>query len=519
MAKEQARALISVYDKSGIIQLAQSLLQLDYEIVSTGGTKRALEAAGIPVTAVSSVTGFPEVLDGRVKTLHPHIHAGILAIRECERHQQHLEEQKIMPIDLVVTNLYPFQATIAQADTTFVEAIEQIDIGGPAMVRAAAKNHNDVTVLVDATDYDEVISQLQELGEVKSRTRKRLAAKAFQHTAQYDAMIARYLSERVNIEAEENTSPTHLTLPFELVHSLRYGENPHQASAFYKDPLAEKGSIALAKQLHGKRLSYNNIQDADAALMIIQEYNRPTVVAVKHMNPCGIGQGDTLLQAYERAYEADPLSIFGGIVACNGEVDGETANKMRGLFLEIVLAPSFTSEALAILQEKKNIRLLQVDMERRTGRRWHYKSVSGGLLVQERDQEKIEKDDCRVVTKRQPSDVEWEQLLFAWKAVKHVKSNAIVLVKGEQTIGIGAGQMNRVGAAEIAIRQAGEKSEGSVLASDAFFPMGDTVEATAAAGVCAIIQPGGSIRDEESIMAANRHGIAMVFTGVRHFKH
>ncbi len=517
MSEIKKRALISVSDKTGIVDFARELVQLGFQILSTGGTLKLLKEQDIPVTSVSEVTGFPEILDGRVKTLHPKIHGGILAIRGDASHMEQLAAHQIEPIDLVAVNLYPFKTTIAKPDVTFEEAIENIDIGGPSMVRAAAKNHQDVTVVVDAADYPRVIEEIRQGGTVSVATRRQLAAKAFRHTAAYDALIADYLSREAGEE-----QPEWLTLTFEKVQSLRYGENPHQKAAFYRLPLAGSGSVATARQLHGKELSYNNIQDADAALAIVREFVEPVVVAVKHTNPCGVGTGKDLFAAWQKAYEADPVSIFGGIIATNQVVDERTAEAMSQLFLEIILAPGFTEEAEAILKRKKNLRLLELgslESGQSQTAGWQVRSVQGGLLVQDSDTHRLTADNLRVVTERAPSEAELEQLFFAWKVVKHVKSNAIVLAARHQTVGVGAGQMNRVGAAWIAIEQAGEKAKGAVLASDAFFPMPDTVEAAAAAGITAIIQPGGSIRDEDSIQAANRHGIAMVFTGVRHFKH
>jgi phosphoribosylaminoimidazolecarboxamide formyltransferase / IMP cyclohydrolase len=508
------RALLSVSNKEGIVSLAKQLVELGVEIISTGGTKKTLEEAGIPVIGISDVTGFPEILDGRVKTLHPMIHGGLLAIRDSERHQSELREHHITPIDLVVVNLYPFQQTIAKSDVTFAEAIENIDIGGPTMLRAAAKNHQYVTVVVDPADYDTVVQELKEHGDVSAETKLKLAAKVFRHTAAYDAMIAEYLTNKTGEEYPES-----LTITFEKKQALRYGENPHQTAAFYKKPLGASFSIAQAMQLHGKELSYNNINDANAALQIVKEFTEPAAVAVKHMNPCGVGVGATIYEAFTKAYEADPTSIFGGIIALNREVDKETAEKMHEIFLEIVIAPSFSKEALDILTQKKNIRLLTVDFTAPNTKEKLLVSVQGGLLVQETDTHTLDDAEIKVVTKREPTEQEWEALRFAWKVVKHVKSNAIVLAKDGMTIGVGAGQMNRVGAAKIAIEQAGEKAKGAVLASDAFFPMDDTVEAAAKAGITAIIQPGGSIRDADSIKKADEYGIAMVFTGIRHFKH
>ncbi|BDG34365.1 bifunctional phosphoribosylaminoimidazolecarboxamide formyltransferase/IMP cyclohydrolase [Saccharococcus caldoxylosilyticus] len=508
------RALLSVSNKEGIVPLAKQLVELGVEIISTGGTKKALEEAGIPVIGISEVTGFPEILDGRVKTLHPAIHGGLLAIRDNERHQAELHEHHITPIDLVVVNLYPFQQTIAKSDVTFAEAIENIDIGGPTMLRAAAKNHSYVTVVVDPADYDMVIQELKEHGDISAETKRKLAAKVFRHTAAYDALIAEYLTNKTGEEYPET-----LTVTFEKKQALRYGENPHQTAAFYKKPLGSSFSIAQATQLHGKALSYNNINDANAALQLVKEFTEPVAVAVKHMNPCGVGTSATIYEAFLKAYEADPVSIFGGIIALNREVDKATAEKMHEIFLEIVIAPSFSDEALAILTQKKNIRLLTVDFAAPKTKEKMLVSVQGGLLVQEADTHTLEDAELKVVTKREPTEEEWKQLQFAWKVVKHVKSNAIVLAKDGMTIGVGAGQMNRVGAAKIAIEQAGEKTNGAVLASDAFFPMDDTVEAAAKAGITAIIQPGGSIRDADSIRKADEYGIAMVFTGIRHFKH
>lgn len=508
------RALISVSNKEGIIPFASQLVELGVEIVSTGGTKKTLQDAGVPVIGISDVTGFPEILDGRVKTLHPNIHGGLLAMRESEDHLAQLENHNIQPIDLVVVNLYPFQQTIAKPDVTFADAIENIDIGGPSMLRAAAKNHKHVTVVVDPTDYSTVIEQLKVDGKVSNETRARLAAKVFRHTASYDAVIAEYLTKEVNEE-----SPETVTVTYVKKQDLRYGENPHQKAAFYRKPLGSESSVANATQLHGKELSYNNINDADAALALVKEFTEPAVVAIKHMNPCGVGVGETIEEAYDKAYAADPVSIFGGIVALNKEVDAQTAMKMKEVFLEIIIAPSFTEEALEILTSKKNLRLLTVPFTSDTKVEKRLTSIHGGLLIQDEDTFGLEEANVTVATKREPTEREWAALKMAWKVVKHVKSNAIVLVKDDMTVGVGAGQMNRVGSAKIAIEQAGENVAGSVMASDAFFPMSDTVEAAGLAGVTAIIQPGGSIRDEDSIKKADELGIAMVMTGVRHFKH
>lgn len=509
------RALISVSDKTGIVELSKKLVEQDVQIISTGGTFQLLQKEGLPVTQISEVTGFPEILDGRVKTLHPKVHGGLLAVRDKESHQQACADNEIELIDLVVVNLYPFKATISKEGFTYEEAIENIDIGGPSMLRSAAKNHRDVTVLVDPADYAVVLEELAVDGNTTLATRKRLAAKTFRHTAAYDSLIAGYLTEEV-----QEALPDQLTLSYEKVSTLRYGENPHQQAAYYKNALAKADQLVSAKQLQGKELSYNNIQDANAALEIVKEFTEPAVVAVKHMNPCGVAIGETILEAYERTYEADPVSIYGGIIAANRSIDTETASKMKEIFLEIIIAPSFSEEAQQILSEKKNLRLLELPFSTDTREAvWKTTSIEGGILIQEQDSKKITREMCEVATDRKPTEAEWDELLFAWKVVKHVKSNAIVLTKDNRTIGVGAGQMNRVGAAEIAIRQAGETTNGSVLASDAFFPMSDTLEKAAEAGIRAVIQPGGSIRDSESIEVANKFGIAMVFTGVRHFKH
>lgn len=508
------RALISVSDKNGVTEFAQKLSELGFEIISTGGTKKALEEKGIPVIGVSEVTGFPEILEGRVKTLNPMIHGGLLAKFNEPVHKEQMEAHHIQPIQVVCVNLYPFQETIAKPDVTVANAIENIDIGGPAMLRASAKNHEYVTVVVDPVDYEIVLSQLKESGEVQQETRRKLAAKVFRHTAAYDALIAEYMTELVQEE-----TPEKLTVTFELKQPLRYGENPHQKAAFYRKPLGSEFSIASADQIHGKELSYNNINDADAALQIVKEFTEPAAVAVKHMNPCGVGTGKTVFDAFSKAFAADPVSIFGGIIAFNREVDEDTAKKLYEIFLEIIIAPSFSEEALAILTGKKNLRLLTIPFNVEEKVEVKSTSIEGGLLVQGYDQFTLEDADISVPTKREPSEEEWQALKLGWKVVKHVKSNAIVVNDADMTLGIGAGQMNRVGAAKIALEQAGDRAVGAVLASDAFFPMDDTVEAAAKAGITAIIQPGGSVRDEDSIKKANEYGIAMIFTGIRHFKH
>ncbi|ASK61175.1 bifunctional phosphoribosylaminoimidazolecarboxamide formyltransferase/IMP cyclohydrolase [Virgibacillus phasianinus] len=507
------RALISVSNKDNIEAFAKGLVELDYEIISTGGTLKALQQAGIAASSVEDITGFPEILDGRVKTLHPYVHGGLLADRRNEKHLTQLNDHEITAIDLVIVNLYPFEETLANENTTDADKIENIDIGGPTMLRAAAKNFANVAVVVDPADYSDILNAAKQ-GNLDEAKRRELAAKVFRHTAHYDALIAGYFNEQIGDDYPNTYSNT-----YEKVQSLRYGENPHQQAAFYKQSGASSYSLATAKQLHGKELSYNNIQDANAALEMIAEYTEPTVVAVKHMNPCGIGVSDSIVKAFEKAYEADSISIFGGIVACNRKIDADTAKLLHEIFLEIVIAPSFTEEALAILTEKKNIRLLEVSMQQENSKSKKITSVNGGLLVQDQDKGKTSVNEWTYPTKRQPSEKEVADLLFAWQVVKHVKSNAIVLAKDNQTVGIGAGQMNRIGAANIAIEQAGEKAKDSVLASDAFFPMPDTVEAAVKAGVTAIIQPGGSKRDQDSIEVCDKHGIAMVYTGMRHFKH
>lgn len=511
------RALVSVSDKTGLTDFVKKLVAAGIEIISTGGTKKAIEAAGISVKSVSEITGFPEILDGRVKTLHPAIHGGLLAVRDKKEHMDAIAKLGIQPIDFVIVNLYPFKETISKPDVAYDEAVENIDIGGPSMLRSAAKNHKSVTVVCDPADYDLVAASLDEHAEVPFALRQKLAAKVFRHTAAYDALIADYFTKKVGEEFPEK-----LTITYEKKQSLRYGENPHQKAAFYSEPLLNESTIAAAKQLHGKELSYNNIRDADAALGIIKEFKEPAAVAVKHMNPCGIGIGKTVNDAYDRAYETDPISIFGGIVALNREVDAALAEKLHSIFLEIVIAPSYTDEAIAVLEKrKKNLRLLQVKMTDDQQDFVQYTSVRGGMLVQDLDTKGYEdiKDQLKVVTKRKPTDEEMESLKFAWTIVKHVKSNAIALVNHGKMVGMGGGQTNRVGAAKIALEEAGEKTKGAVLSSDAFFPMGDTVEAAAKAGITAIIQPGGSIRDQESIDMADKYNIAMVMTGMRHFKH
>lgn len=508
------RALISVSDKNGIVSFTEKLVENGFEIISTGGTKKVLDEAGIKTLSIDEITGFPEMMDGRVKTLHPKIHGGLLGRRDLETHLEAMSQHDIQPIDLVCVNLYPFKETISKPDVTEADAIENIDIGGPSMLRSAAKNFAAVTVVVDPVDYEIVLSELAENKATTLATRKRLAAKVFRHTAAYDALIGEYLTQQV-----EETTPEKLTLTYDLKQTLRYGENNHQQAAFYQSALPVAYSIASAKQLHGKELSYNNIKDADAALRIAREFSEPTAVALKHMNPCGIGTADTIFDAYMAAYEADPVSIFGGIIVLNREVDLATAEKMHELFLEIIIAPSFNEAAFEVLTKKKNLRLLTLDFSDQNDKNPEVVSVLGGLLVQDQDLLTETPESFEVVTDRQPTADELKALSFAWKAVKHVKSNAIVVANSKQTVGIGAGQMNRVGSVKIALDQAAEKMDGAVLASDAFFPMDDSVEYAAKRGIKAIVQPGGSIKDKDSIAMANKYGVAMVFTGGRHFRH
>ncbi|HCC34400.1 MAG TPA: bifunctional phosphoribosylaminoimidazolecarboxamide formyltransferase/inosine monophosphate cyclohydrolase [Ruminococcaceae bacterium] len=511
------RALISVSDKAGVAAFAAELEKMGFEIVSTGGTAKLLADAGIPVTGVSEITGFPECLDGRVKTLHPMIHAGVLAVRGNEEHMRTLEQLGVTPIDIVVINLYPFKETILKKPAVSLDqAIENIDIGGPTMLRAAAKNWQDVTVVTDPADYDTVINALRQ-GEISSDIKFMLAGKVFEHTAAYDSLIAGYLRTR----REASPFPEKLTLTFEKVQEMRYGENPHQGAAFYKEADAGDNTLAAAEQLHGKELSYNNINDANGALDVMKEFGaeRPAAVAVKHANPCGVGVGETIFDAYVNAHDADPVSIFGGIVVLNRPVDLPTAEKLAEIFLEIIIAPAYEKEAFALLSQKKNIRLLRLpSLAAPNENLMDMKKVAGGLLVQNLDTELLG-NELKCVTNRQPTEDETTQLLFAWKVVKHVKSNGIALVKGNRTVGIGPGQTNRITALELAIKYAGENAPGSVMASDAYFPFDDCVQVAKAAGITAIIQPGGSIRDEDSIKACNEAGIAMLFTSMRHFKH
>lgn len=508
------RALVSVSDKSGLVAFVNGLKDLGWEIIATGGTQKLLEDNGVQTIGISDVTGFPEILDGRVKTLHPKVHGGILARRDIPEHMKTLEELGIGTIDLVCVNLYPFRQTIAKEGVTMADAIENIDIGGPSMVRSAAKNWKDVTIICDPADYDKVLAELRESGKTSDDTRLKLSAKAYTHTAEYDMCIATYMREKAGLNEK-------LFLEYDLKQPLRYGENPHQDAKFYAALTPEPFSLAFAKQIQGKELSYNNIQDANAALNVVRDFDRPFCVALKHMNPCGAAVADTIEKAWQEAYEADKVSIYGGIVAVNRELTAEVAAGMKPIFLEIVIAPSFTAEALEILSSKKNLRVLQVNMTPSKGDARQFISVNGGMLAQTLDTsvEALSLDMC--VTKVKPTESQMKDLDFGWKIVKHVKSNAIAVVKGCRTVGVGVGQTNRVGSAEIALNEARNAgvTEDLVLASDGFLPFDDTVALAARYGVTAIVQPGGSIRDADAIAKADELGITMIFTGVRHFKH
>jgi len=507
------RALISVYDKTGIVEFAKKLVELGWQIISTGGSYKELKNSGIDVIGIEEVTGFPEILDGRVKTLNPYIHGGILYKRDDEKHISTVKNMNISSIDLIVNNLYPFEETLEKKDVTHEEIIENIDIGGPSMIRAAAKNYKDVTVIIDPEDYQLVLEELMENGQTTLKTRLYLARKVFNYTAYYDSIISKYFNELDNVEF-----PDYMTLGYKLKSSLRYGENPHQNAAFYVKSDIDEGSIAGGEKLHGKELSFNNINDGSAALDMVKEFDEPTVVAVKHANPCGIGSGRNILEAYLKAYECDKESIYGGIVAANREIDEETAAEMSKIFLEVIIAPSFTKGAIEILTKKKNLRLIQVGKVDSNKEKIELKHVSGGILIQEKDSKSL-LDDLKVVTERKPTKEEMEDLIFAWKSVKHLKSNGVAIAKNKGTLGIGGGEVNRFWAVENAIKRAKDIAKGSVIASDGFFPFKDSIEILGKSGITAIIQPGGSIRDEEVIEEANRYNIAMVFTGIRHFKH
>lgn len=515
------KALISVSDKTGVVEFAKGLVALGWEILSTSGTMKLLKESGVPVTSVSDVTGFPEICDGRVKTLHPKIHGALLARRDIPEHMKELKDNDIETIDLVCVNLYPFRETIAKPNVTMEDAVEHIDIGGPSMLRSAAKNWESVTVVCNPADYETILSEIKAGGNTTRETRLKLSAKAYTHTAEYDMAISTYMRAQAGL-------PEKLFLEYDLKQELRYGENPHQEAKFFASTVKEPFSLATAEQLNGKELSYNNIQDANATLNIAREFDEPFCVGVKHMNPCGSATGKTIAEAWKKAYEADKTSIFGGIVAANREIDLETAQMLKPIFLEIVMAPSFAPDALELLCTKKNLRVLKVDMSKDNTVRKQYVSMNGGMLVQDRDinTKPVAADQC--VTELKPTAEQLADMEFAWKIVKHVKSNAIVVAKGGMTYGVGAGQMNRIGSAEIALKQAQNTlkeegkdimTEGLVLASDGFFPFNDCVALAAEYGIKAIVQPGGSIRDEDSIKLADEKGITMLFTGERHFKH
>ncbi len=529
------RALISVSDKTGLVEFATGLQSLGYQIISTGGTASTLAAAGIPVMNISEVTGFPEMLEGRVKTLHPKVHGGLLAKRSDAEHMQTIAEHDITPIDLVCVNLYPFAATVAKPGVSLEDAIENIDIGGPAMIRSAAKNHQDVIIVVSASDYEPVLAELTANGGSMSiPSRRKLAATAYAHTGQYDAIISTWLAAKFAKDGDESLIfPAEIALGYKKAQDCRYGENPHQRAAFYVQPGVTEPCVSNAEQLSGKELSFNNFYDLNGALETVKEFSeekQAAAVIIKHTNPCGAALSDTLAEAFIKARSGDPISAFGGILAVNRTVDVATADEITGknTFFEAIIAPGFEQEAITILTTRKkwgaNVRLLKVgdlagwrELTRNTG--MDYKHVVGGMLVQDPDHLIITRDHLKVVSKRVPTEEEIDELLFAWRIVRHVKSNAIVFTVNKQVVGVGAGQMNRVGSVRIAVEQAGELAKGAVMASDAFFPFPDGPEAAAAAGITAIIQPGGSVKDSETIELADRHGIAMIFTGVRHFLH
>lgn len=521
------RALISLSDKTGVVEFAQQLHNLGVEILSTGGTAKMLADAGVPVIEVADYTGFPEMLDGRVKTLHPKIHGGILGRRDLPEHVAKMREHNIGNIDLVCVNLYPFAATIAKESCTLEDAIENIDIGGPTMVRSAAKNWKDVAIVTDNTDFDAIIAEMQQnAGQLSDKTRFNLSRKAFSHTAQYDGMISNYLTsvsdEQLSGEPQLSDFPQQFNQSWLKVQEMRYGENPHQKAAFYRDIIPAAGSLSAYTQLQGKELSYNNIADSDAAWEAVKSFDRPACVIVKHANPCGVAVADNTLNAYRLAYATDSTSAFGGIIAFNRDVDGATAKQITdNQFMEVIMAPKFTAEALEILATKKNVRVLEIPLQ--TGaNHFEFKRVGGGLLVQTPDLHQINRADLKVVSKRQPTEQEWQDLMFVWNVAKFVKSNAIVFGKGGQTYGIGAGQMSRVDSTRIAARKAqdgGFNLNGACAASDAFFPFRDGVDVIAEQGIKAVIHPAGSMRDEEVFAAADEHDMAMVVTGIRHFRH
>jgi len=521
-SKAVKRALISVSDKTNIVEFATALSSMGVEILSTGGTYNLLQSKGITVTEVSDYTGFPEMMSGRVKTLHPKIHGGILGRRGTD--DEVMNDHGIAPIDMVVVNLYPFEAATARPDCDLAMAIENIDIGGPTMVRSAAKNHNDVAIVVNASDYDAIIETMElNDGQLDQSTRYQLAVRAFEHTAAYDGMIANYLGKRDDQGTIESAFPATYNTQFQLNEVMRYGENPHQQAAFYVESNPQEASIGTAQQLQGKALSYNNVADTDAALECVKSFEEPACVIVKHANPCGVALGASITEAYDRAFKTDPTSAFGGIIAFNRELDAATAKSIIDRqFVEVIIAPSVSDDALAITEAKPNVRVLACGEWANAQPALDFKRVNGGLLVQDRDLAMVDKSDLKVVSKVQPTEEQLNDLMFAWKVAKFVKSNAIVYVNEQMTVGVGAGQMSRVYSAKIAGIKAEDEGlvvPGSVMASDAFFPFRDGIDAAAAAGIKAIIQPGGSMRDEEVIAAADEHGIAMVFTGMRHFRH
>ncbi|MBI5698854.1 bifunctional phosphoribosylaminoimidazolecarboxamide formyltransferase/IMP cyclohydrolase [Candidatus Saganbacteria bacterium] len=511
-------ALLSVYDKKGLSQFAKGLLKQGYEIVSSGGTAKALKKAGVKVTEVAKLTKYPSMLGGRVKTLHPLIHGGLLANRSLKDHLADMRKYGIRPIDIVAVNLYPFEETIAHPKCTLEEAVEQIDIGGPAMVRASAKNFKDVAIIVDPADYAVILKELQEnKGRTTFETRKNLALKAFRHTKLYDTAVSAYLAQK--FEGEEKF-PGQVDINLTKIQELRYGENPHQKAAWYLEPKGNhKGAVVNAKQLHGKELSFNNIVDLDSAWNLVNYFAEPTVAIIKHNNPCGVGKAVNLMVAYKKAYECDTVSAFGSIIAANREVDEKTAKAIGDLFVEAIIAPGYSAEALMIFKQKKNLRIMQLPLQGNRHGVLDYKRVSGGFLIQDADLAQLGMNEIKTVSTKEPTLGQLEDLFFAWGVAKFVKSNTIVFVKDGATVGIGAGQMSRIDSTEIAARKAGSKAKGSVMASDAFFPFRDNVDLAAKLGISAIIQPGGSMRDQESIDAANEHQIAMVFTGRRHFRH
>ena len=514
------RALISVSDKSGVVDFARLLLAQNIEILSTGGTAKLLRESGLRVTEVGDYTGFPEMLDGRVKTLHPKIHGGILGRRDLPDHVAQMKAHGIAPIDLVVVNLYPFRETVARPGVSVAEAIENIDIGGPTMVRAAAKNYASVAVVTDPADYSSIVAEIAERGGVSDTARFRLACKAFSHTAEYDGAISNYLTA-LDDAGNSSEFPARLNLQFDRLQSLRYGENPHQQAAFYRDLKPAPGTLANYQQLQGKELSYNNIADADAAWECAKSFSRTACVIIKHANPCGVALADQPLEAYRSAFATDTTSAFGGIIAFNREVDSATADAVSKQFLEVLIAPSYSTEALALLKQKTNVRVLRVELAL-SHHRWDMKRVGGGLLVQSPDSALLEGRDLKIVSKAQPSAAQLDDMIFAFRVAKFVKSNAIVFCAGGRTLGIGAGQMSRVDSTRLAAmkaQQAGLNLVGCVAASDAFFPFRDGLDVIAQAGAKAVIQPGGSVRDDEVIAAADEHGMVMALTGVRHFRH